>query len=1080
MWNHQTDRMFLEMREDAVLIFEQDSHKLLYLNPAAAQLFPNTDSSTVFSDLIQHEKIENMLTAAAASGRLIALPMEESIWFPEHAMLHCVCAEWDAQNAFILTIDRRDYSTPPEAMQMMKAVLTSAYFISVRIDTESKCAAIINDKNILMNTQARFPSYSQYLDKYAETVIHPEDREQFRSCFSEAQIRLFLEANTAPSCTIRRAVDEEYRWASFTLAALDQNVIMLFGKDNNEQHLVQERSDRYRSKLESVSLRNRYILSSVKDIFRLMIHVNLSTHEAVVCSIHPELEPFFSIDQVYRYEDIVARLMHFVHPEDRESLKIFHDLNSLPCYLEPNETAFNLTYRRISAQQEPDPNYKWTRSVFTIIQTENGTPTEAIYAVQDVDKQTRKEIAVQRAQQSLSEQFYTLIQNRYIWFIDNDYGTRISKYYRIENQNVQPPIEYPFGQFFERIIMPNVHPEDFKKVALALLPITAEDNYQAGKRQITIDFRSKINNNWRFVRGEMYLQKNEDGVLHTMIYVSDINDEVTSRNNLTRSEHEQLEMHRKVDHILTDTFIHVGEVDLDADTIRHYRLENESLVPEDECCSFRDYIEHYAERFIHPDQQIEFNRFFSYQSILRAAREHGREIKKLFLVSPEENQTYLWCNIGIKFLTNESGKSFALTYVENVNDEIKNRDEHLHMLQQKKKQLLENLRNTERAKIRRAHVFMNIASQFQLALNRIYGALDRLERELPEDARRHHDTGLIFTACEQLSAMTSCSRDLLLMENNQLPLLREPTNLLQTTRKILVNFKDLFIKKNIRLHSYTTQLQDEIILGDSRRFSFIIENIFFNVLRSLPDNSEITFHLAETPIPGEDKAWYELTLMMQGDSVSFDMQKGLLSPIPQNDPMNSVEAEFFLNNPDYHQFHIYLSKRLISIMGGTLELVALPNHASAVVLRIPFDIRKNPIVFPLRMTFGKRALVWDSHQAAAIATIKMLRESGIDCDLHSDFEGICAHLKSAAAQNTPYDLLVIRQSHLGMQKEICIPKLRVISPSSRIILIDDVHMEQQMDSIEAEGIFELKAPVFRSEMAAALRSAFSDPSAKDS
>ena len=47
MWNHQTDRMFLEMREDAVLIFEQDSLKLLYLNPAAAQYFPETDSSTV-------------------------------------------------------------------------------------------------------------------------------------------------------------------------------------------------------------------------------------------------------------------------------------------------------------------------------------------------------------------------------------------------------------------------------------------------------------------------------------------------------------------------------------------------------------------------------------------------------------------------------------------------------------------------------------------------------------------------------------------------------------------------------------------------------------------------------------------------------------------------------------------------------------------------------------------------------------------------------------------------------------------------------------------------------------------------
>lgn len=1074
MWNHQTDRMFLDMREDAALIFEQSTLKLLYLNSTASLYFPETDSNTVFSDLFQSEKIRNMLKAAEASGRLIALPMEQQTWFPERAMLHCVRTTLEDQNVFVLTIDKRDYSAPPEAMQMLKAVLTSAYFTSVRIDTASKRASIISDKNPLMNTQARFPSFTAYLEKYADAVIHPEDKEQFLSSFSEAQIRLFLEANTEPTCTVRRSSGEEYRWASFTLAALNPAVVLLFGKDSNEQHLVQERSDRYRSELESVSLRNRYILSSINDIFRLMMHIDLRTSEVVVCSVHPELAPFFSVDHVYQYQDIRDRLMHFVHPEDREKLEMFAEPKAVSHSMTENEETISIVYRRIAAQQEPDPNYKWTRSVFTVIQRENGQPTEAVYAVQDIDAQMRKEIAAKRTEQTLTEQFYTLIRNRYLWFIENDYRTQISKCYRIDDHKVLPPAECPFGQFFERVIMPYCHPEDFKKVALALLPLTAEENYRQGKRQINVDYRCKIDHEWRYVRAEMYLQKDAEDILHTMIYVSDINDEITSRNDLTRSEHEQLELHKKIDHIISDTFIHIGEVDIDADTICHYHLENENLISEGESKSFLDYCEHFAERFVHPNYRAEFKQNFSYDHILRAARENEGELKQLFLISPEGNDTYLWCNIGIKFLTNDNGKSFALTYIENVDDEIKNRNSHLISLQQKKEQLTAHLRTNERARIRRAHVFMNITSSFQLALNQIYGALDKLERDLPEDARKHDDTGLIFTACERLSAMTACSKDLLLLENNQLPLIREPADLLRMIRKIRVDSNELFEKKKIRFYSYTTQVTDEIVFCDSRRFSFLVENIFFNIIRSMPDQSEITLRLAETPINEKGKAMYEFSLKMQGDSVSLDIQSGLLSPIPQNDPMKSVEAEFFLNNPDYQQFNIYLSKRLISIMGGTLEFVPLPDHASAVVLRIPFEYQKNPVIFPLRRTFGKRAMIWDSQQAAAIATIEMLRESGMQCDWQSDFDGVCAYLKLAEKQNSPYELIVIRQSDQILQNENCIPALRAISPAAAIVIIDDIHTEQQMQSIEAERIYDIKTPLFRSEMASVLRLAFDE------
>lgn len=1074
MWNHETDLMFLDMRADAVLIFSQNTKKLLYLNPAAKDMFPQTDENTVYSDLMPDDKIEALVNMSISSGRPCGRTLDEQPWAAESVVLHTTVTEWEGEPVVLLAIDRRSYGPPPEALQMMKAVLTSAYFTAIRVDLQTKRCAIITDKNPLMN-QAAFPSFTQYIERYAEALIHPEDREQFVSAFSMEQIRLFMEANTTPTCTVRRLSDEEYRWASFTLAAVNPMLVLLFGMDSNEQHLIQERSDRYRSELELVSQRNRYIISSVSDIFRLMLHIDVRTGETIVCALHPDLAPYFSYNKVYAFEEVTDKLLKLVHPEDREHLIAFTDLKKLPSLVDEAEHKISFEYRRIAAEQDPNLNAKWTRSVFSLVAFEDDEATEAIYAVQDIDAQKRREFEAKRLQESLTEQFYTLIRNRYIWFIENDFEKKVSRCHRIANHTVMPPMECPFGQFFERMIMPHCHPDDFKNVAKVLLPLTAEESYKQGKRQVTIDYRHKFENGWRYVRAEMYLQKNEQGVLHTLIYISDIDDEVNSRNALTKAEHEQLELHRKVDLLLTDTCIHIGEADLDADTIRLYHIDGDTLTPETDTISFSDYISHYPERHIHPEQQADFRRVFSFENILRAQREQESELKQMFLMDPDQSGEYYWCSVSLKFVENENGKRFVMTYVENVDDEVHRRDVNLDALHHAKEQLLENIRTTERSRIRRAHVFLNIASNFQLALNQIYGALDKLERGLPENARGHEEISTIFKSYERLSAMTECTKDLLLLENNQLPLLREPVSLPNLLRKLRNNAGDVFDKKKIILTTYTTRVTDEVVLSDSQRLAFLLENLFINVMRSLPDGTEVTLQLAESPIPNAaDEAIYEFSLVTRGDSVSQDIQSSILSPIPQNDPMKSIEAAFFLNDPNVQQHNLYLSKRLIQVMQGTLDYVPLPEDASAVILRLPMRFEKQQVLFPLRRTFGKRVLVWDSRQAAAISMVEILRESGMHCDLQRDFENTVAYLKLAVKQNTPYDMIVVRQSDLNKQNDGCLTGIRAVTKETPILVISDVPHDAKNAPDEYTGIYPLLPPVFRSVVAEQLRTVFGE------
>lgn len=1077
MWNRETDRMFLEMRQDAVLLFDAESLKLIYLNPAAQQIFPQTDAETVFGDLFPDKNIHELLQIARASGILQALAVDQNPWFSESALVHALKTVSDSQSVFMITLDKRANRPSPEALQMIKAVLNSAYFTALRINLQTKQATLIIDQNQLLNTQANFSDYTVYFERYAEAVIHPEDRTQFLTAFSEGQLRLFAEMNTSPACIVRRQFEEEYRWASYTLAAVNPSVVLLFGKDSNEQHLQQEQSDHYRDELAAVSTRNSYVISGVSDIFRLMLRIDLNTGDAVLCTMHPDLERYFSYDKTYRFDHLADTLMNMVHPDDRELLHSISCLQAIQNLVTQKHYKLSVDYRRIAPQQDPNVNAKWTRSVFTLTAFEHGVPTEAIFMVQDIDEQMRRELDAKRENASITEQFYTLIRNRYLWFIEHDYSKKISSCHRIANHMVMPPMECPFGQFFERMIMPHCHPEDYKKVALALMPLTAEEGWRQGKRQDSVEYRHKSENGWRYVRAELFLQENEDGILHAMIYIADIDDAVREQNMLTHSEHEQLEIRRKIDRILENTYVRISEIDLDADTIRHYHIEENRLVPNSSAITFHEYADRYAERFIHPEQREVFLRHYSYEQLMLTAREQETEFKHLFLVDLNQDGNYIWCNIGFKFLKNEHGKRFAMAYVENVNEEIEKRDAHVHQLTQERNLLMEKIRMHERLRIRRAHVFLNIASSFQLALNQIYGALDKMQRGLPETDRSHHEIGTIFTAYERLSAMTGCAKDLLLIENNQLPLLKEPTNLSALLKKIRFHAGDAFAEKQIRLVSFATNVTEEIVICDSQRLMFLLDNIFINVIRSLPARTNVTLQLAETHIVGKKGVgMYEFSLITQGDSISQDIQKGLLCPIPKSDPMSSVETAFFLNNPDYRQYNLYLSKRLVKLMNGSLEYVPLPDHAGAVVLRLPFPYVPKHVLFPLRRTFGKRALIWDSKQAASISTIEILRESGMQSDWQADFEGIFAYLNLAQSQKQPYDLLVIRQTDLTASSTDRLSKIHETIPDTPIFIIaDESNIGKPVDQRFAQ-VYPLQTPVFRSTVAKQLWAVFGDQS----
>ena len=1067
MWNQSIDISLLELREDAVLIFEQESMQLRFLNQSARRIFGDADGKQ-YSELIDIPAVERLIRTTIDNGKLGACTLESQPWFAETAVLHTVEVEWDERPAIVLSIDRRAYGAPQEALQLMKAVLRASYFTAIRVDLQTQKASVMISNRPILSTQPTFSSYPDFIRLFAEATIHPEDREQFLACFSVEQLHLFLEAGTSPACSVRRHLEEEYRWASFTLETVNPNIVLLLGKDSNEQHLVKEQSDKFQSELESLSNRNAYILSSVSDIFRLMLHIDLKTGDTVVCSMHPSFQTFFAYDTVYPYESMYRDLMSLTYPDDRNLLTRFSDYTQFHSLTDETENKISFEYRRISRSDPEGNDPKWTRSVINFVNFENGVPTEAFYTVQDIDVERRKELAAKRMRDSLMTQFYTLVQNRFLWFLDYDFSAGAAHCFRIQNHVVQPQMEIPFGQFFERMIMPNCHPEDFKAVAKALLPKAAEEAYREGKTQVLVEYRSRSGSEWKYVRAEMYFQADDTQNLHAMLYISDIDKEVKRAVKASKSEHQQLILRKKFGLTIQDAYVRIGEVDLDADTIQHYSLSEDDYVCVTDPKPFSELCQEFIEKQVHPDHRDTFCKLFSYQQILRAQREHTEKIKHLFLLDVNCDGKYRWCNMVARFFRDEKGKAYLMLYIEDVNDEICHRDAQLHELESVRARLVSAVRTKEQLRIRKAHLFMNIASNFQLALNRIYASLEQLSGELPESERRLPEFREMHQVYEQLSEMTENAKDILLMENNQFPLLREEVNLPALLHRLKEECCADFHGSGLNIIAYSSHVTQEVILGDSRRLSALFRDIFIEIIRAMPAGTNITLQLAQTDTDTKNQnAVYEFSLI--SSSSNANLQEHLTKPVENQESIDHSINDLFAEFSKRNQHSLYFSKRLISILHGELKFVSLPDNGSAVILRLPFRFMPTQVIFPHMFCFRKRAILMDSRQQYAMATMEIFRETGLQIEWQPDFDNLLSCLRAANAGSDPFSIAVLRQSVLNADSRCCLEILLKQEPELNVILLQDA--PPQPHTLYAEGkdrIFTSITPLFRSGLAKTL------------
>ena len=1066
MSENDSIRKVMKAMSDASVLLNIKTMNIVYKNQAAKDLL---QKYTSLQHLLSLSDIQQRIQKCSHQRICDTHELQmDSADFPQ-MNLSMTPFQWDNQETLMMTLSpcRAINSSTHNAFLQ---ILEKEYFCIVEISTTSMSAQVLHARFPALHCKPHFPSIDAAFEIYANEIIHPSDKEHFLSLFSEERFLQYANGQPSPEITVRHVHNELYRWASYSVHPIDAETLLFLGKDVNEAYLNQERNEQFREELNSLTIRNNYILSGVSNIFRLMFHVDLTTGETVVCSAHNSFANVFDYDKVYQFEELTSLLLKLVHPDDFEKLKEFSSLKRLLQPTDESNARIMLEYRRISPQNTLNrkPIAKWTRSTIYLNKFENNIPQEAFYIVQDVHEQKIRDLETQIRTKSLSDRFYMLLQHRYLWFLDSDYNAQLTTCWKVNRDNVTEYMKCPFSRLFELVLIPFCHPEDIKMLAKLFLPDSVKKSFYDGQKKIVSEFRLRSSDAWRWVRIEMDLLSDEAGALHSLAYICDIDVEKQRMDAISRSEHEQLALRRKFGLSIQDVYARVGEIDLDADKIYHYRLNSDDYVAEPDALSFSKLTRTFSETVVHPEQRNLFDKLLSYPVIYHSAKENVTKIEHRFLLDLNHDHHYIWCNMLVRFFRDENGKSFAMALIQNIDDYVSAQNLQIQKLEKTRTRLQANLRTAERTAIRKAHIFSNIAADLKLALNQVSGCLNALSQQISEQTNISENMQSLEKSYASVTHMIEYATDIMMLENAQISLLSEKTELAKLMQAIKLLTSDLLSEKMLLLASYTTSVRNERVFCDFIRTKQLLFNVFASFIRCLPNGASFRLHIAQENYDiNSQTAFYDFILFFSCDSSVCEQQRKLCSSLNDTAQSFSIKSTSSIEEME-QKLSLYICKKMIAMMNGSVKFTELQENKYCVTLRIslPYAI-ESECVFPQLLCFGKYTLIWEPDRKSAEAVEALLHETGVISHFASDFNELSAQLSTQH-----YDLLIVRQSTLN-HTAFSMPDLQTSIASTPILILNDsVAASHTIPNPQISASRYIDIPLFRSTLATEFRNTF--------
>ena len=312
-------------------------------------------------------------------------------------------------------------------------------------------------------------------------------------------------------------------------------------------------------------------------------------------------------------------------------------------------------------------------------------------------------------------------------------------------------------------------------------------------------------------------------------------------------------------------------------------------------------------------------------------------------------------------------------------------DEKIRELRQEK-ELREAKLKAESANHAKSSFLFNMSHDIRTPMNAIIGYAELASRHVEDTAKLDRYLEKIQVCGEELLSLLNNVLNLARIENNKIEMEYTVSNVCESFENYVTMFQQQAESKNQTL-SLTEQIMYPYVYMDAPHLSEICLNIISNAIKYTNDGGTISCNISQTASEKEDWCNLIITVTDNGIGMSEEFQKHVFETFERerNSTFNHIEGS---------GIGMGITKKLVELMGGTIEVKSKQDEGSAFTVTIPcrkaseedFLVKKNNNLRDKNCLGGVRILLVEDNEINREIAIELLKEEG--CIVETAGDGV--------------------------------------------------------------------------------------------
>ena len=210
-------------------------------------------------------------------------------------------------------------------------------------------------------------------------------------------------------------------------------------------------------------------------------------------------------------------------------------------------------------------------------------------------------------------------------------------------------------------------------------------------------------------------------------------------------------------------------------------------------------------------------------------------------------------------------------------------------------------------------------------------------------------------------------------------------------------------EKQLTLLTYVTADIPALVQGDEGRLRQVLLNLLGNAVKFTAQGN-VALHLSLDAIE-DDTATLRFAVYNSGIGIAAQMLPRLFEPFTQAD--GSTTRQYGGTG-----LGLAISKRIVELMGGTIELVSVEGQGSSFWCSIPFGLVAAAAA-PPPILHGKHMLIVDANATRRAVARGYLEACGVRCSTADDLATARYALERASAETEPVQVILLEESVEG-------------------------------------------------------------------